>query len=222
MGKCNVYMAKYPFPYDEDIFCPLRREEIEKCRNSNIKEQKFYVWKLLEYASFDTFGLEKSKLYFQKKKNGKWVIDGYFFSLSHSGNIVVAAVSDSPIGVDVQKIKKFEDPNKFKAIILSEKEKTKYLNINNEKLMKIWSLKECAFKKSNDSTFIPSRYEIDNLVHCDSFRLEIQKEKYILSILCDNLHNANFYSLFDDFKLREMEKSSSTSTMRLNNENRAI
>ena len=186
MNKCNVYIAKYPFPYNEDINCPLRREEIEKCRNSAVKEQKFYVWKLLEYALLDAFGLKKNILNFKKKKNGKWVLDGYFFSLSHSGNIVVAAVSDSPIGVDIQKIKQIEDPAKFKTIIFSEKEKAKYRDVNDEKLMKIWSLKECAFKKSNDLHFLPNRYEIDNISQYDSFRLESQNEKYILSTSWDN------------------------------------
>jgi phosphopantetheinyl transferase len=216
MNKCNVYIAKYPFPYNEDINCPLRREEIEKCRNSAVKEQKFYVWKLLEYALLDAFGLKKNILNFKKKKNGKWVLDGYFFSLSHSGNIVVAAVSDSPIGVDIQKIKQIEDPAKFKTIIFSEKEKAKYRDVNDEKLMKIWSLKECAFKKSNDLHFLPNRYEIDNISQYDSFRLESQNEKYILSTSWDNIARAKYYSLFDDFKLCKDIKSALVSIVRQN------
>lgn len=222
MSKCNVYLTKYPFPYNDDIYCPLRREEIEKCGNSDVKEQKLYVWKLLEYALVDTFGLEKSQLNFQKKKSGKWVIDGYFFSLSHSGSIVVAAVSDSPIGVDIQKIKKIEDPTKFKTIIFSEKEKVKYRNAKNEKLMKIWSLKECSFKKSNDSNFSPRRYEADNLTQYNSFILESKKEKYILSTLCDNIDDVKYYSLFDEFKLHEVGKSTLVSTIRLNTDNQTI
>jgi len=222
MNKCNVYVAKYPFPYKEDIYCPLRREEIEKCRNSEVKEQKFYVWKLLEYALSDSFGLGKSILSFQKKNNGKWVLDGYFFSLSHSGNIVVVAVSDSPVGVDIQKIKKIEDLTKFKAIIFSEKEKAKYRNANGEKLMKIWSLKECAFKKSNDINFVPNRYEIDNLAQHDSFILKTQNEKYILSTLCDNISAVKYYSLFDEFKICEVGKAAFVSIVRLNSENQTI
>ncbi len=222
MNQCNVYIAKYPFSFKEDIYCHLRKEEIEKCRNSDVKEQKFYVWKLLEYALFDTFGLEKSILNFQKKNNGKWILDGYFFSLSHSGNIVVVAVSDSPIGVDIQKIKKIEDASKFKAVIFSEKEKSKYRNVNDEQLMQIWSLKECSFKKSNDSNFAPNHYEIDTLSRYNSLRLESQKDKYILSTLCDRIKDVKYYSLFDDFKLQEMGKSVFVPIVCLHSENNSI
>lgn len=222
MSKCNVYITKYPFPYNEDIYCPLRREEIEKCCNSEVKKQKFYVWKLLEYALSDSFGLEKRMLNFQKKNNGKWVIDGYFFSLSHSGNIVVVAVSESPVGVDIQKINKIDDPAKFKAVIFSEKEKVKYRNVNGEKLMMIWSLKECAFKKSNDLNFVPNRYEIDNLSQYDSFELKTQNEKYILSTLCNNITEVKYYSLFDEFKICEAEKAAFVSIVRLDSKNHTI
>lgn len=222
MTNCNVYIAKYPFPYNEDIYCSLRKEEIEKCRNSDVKEQKFYVWKLLEYALSKTFGLGKSTLNFQKKNNGKWILEGYNFSLSHSGNIVVVAVSDYPIGVDIQKIKTIDDPNKFKSIILSKKEKDKYQNAKNEKLMKIWSLKECAFKRSNDSNFVPNRYEIDDLTHCDSFILELQNEKYILSTLCDNISEATYLSLSDDLKLCKTRRTALVSIVSLSNKNQTI
>lgn len=219
MNKCNVYIARYPFPYNEDVYCLLRREEIEKCRNSDIKEQKFYVWKLLEFALFETFGLEKSILNFQKKNNGKWVLEGCYFSLSHSGNIVVAAVSDSPIGVDIQKIKTIEDINKFKSIIFSKNEKVKYRNAKNEKVMEIWSLKECAFKKSNDSNFAPNRYEIDDFTKYNSRRLEFQNEKFILSTLCDSISEIQYYSLSDDLKLCKAGKTASASIVYLNNRN---
>ena len=222
MNQCNVYIAKYPFSFKEDIYCHLRKEEIEKCRNSDVKEQKFYVWKLLEYALFDTFGLEKSILNFQKKNNGKWILDGYFFSLSHSGNIVVVAVSDSPIGVDIQKIKKIEDASKFKAIIFSEKEKSKYRNVNDEQLMQIWSLKECSFKKSNDSNFAPNRYEIDTLSRYNSLRMESQKDRYILSTLCNSINDVKYYSLFDEFRLQEIGKSVFVPVVCLHSKNNAI
>jgi phosphopantetheinyl transferase len=204
MSVCNVYLSKYPFPFKKEIFCQQRREEIEKCRNSSVKEQKMYVWKLLEYALSDTFGLDISKQKFQKKKSGKWILDGCYFSLSHSGNIITVAISDSPVGIDVQIVKKLDQSQKFKGIILSEKEKKKFRNISDERLLKMWSLKECAFKQSDDSNFIPSRYSIDDIPKGVTFKFGQGKDKYILSLLCDNVEKADYYSLIGEFKTSRM------------------
>ncbi|HNX16323.1 MAG TPA: 4'-phosphopantetheinyl transferase superfamily protein [Bacilli bacterium] len=201
MSICDVYISVFPFPCDDSIACLQRREEIDKCQNQDIKDQKFYVWKLLERALQHSFNLDVKNLAFEKRKNGKWVLNECYFSLSHSGNIAVVAVGDAPLGVDVQRIKEVKDAEKFKAIILSKKEKEKYQNLSEKQLLEMWSIKECAFKKSDDKNFVPSHYDIDSIDQCISINLESLSERYTLSLICDNISCVKYHQVLGRFKI---------------------
>ena len=54
------------------------------------------------------YGIEKSKIEFFFDDNGKPFVRNaeIFISISHSDDLVICAVSDSPIGVDIEKIRK--------------------------------------------------------------------------------------------------------------------
>lgn len=82
------------------LFLRKRKDAIEKCKNELHKKQKYCVWKLLEYAlarqGFDVPVVDFSF------EGGKWIASGIRFSLSHSYDYVAVAISDYPIGIDIQ------------------------------------------------------------------------------------------------------------------------
>lgn len=61
-----------------------------------------------------------------------------YFSISHSGDYVICAISKNEIGIDIQKVK---DMPKSK-LIFSDKE----LKLSNLELVKLWSIKESIIK----------------------------------------------------------------------------
>ena len=102
----------------------LRREYVQTIKDVVRKKQSVLVWKLLEHAlsicydncKFD-FDCDNEFCWFEKSQKVK-------FSLSHSTNLVVVAISEKPIGVDVERCaekllklnKKFNDCENIEQI----------------------------------------------------------------------------------------------------------
>ena len=107
--KIDTLVAYAPIQ-DADITVPLypyeRYREVLSCKNEKAKQEKYLVWKLLEKAVVDMINLDFANLRFVKTDNGQWICPDFYFSLSHTDGLVCVAVSDSPIGVDVELVRK--------------------------------------------------------------------------------------------------------------------
>ncbi len=162
--KTFVYVAKIPSRVSLSPVLPVARErEIQACKSERVRTEKYCAWKLLEYALRHAFGLEISELPFTKTEYGKWETVGCRFSLSHSGDLLAAAVSQTSVGVDVQKSTKklLSASRKFlteeetaHSQVLSGGERLSYLT---EK----WTQKESIYKAYGDGSFQPTRIETD-------------------------------------------------------------
>ena len=97
-----VFAARIPQIDDfGKVYPPERQAEIDRITNPDVKREKYFVWKLLEYAIEKTAGEPIENYAFEKKPNRKWVSDRLCFSLSHSDGAVAVALSDSAVGVDI-------------------------------------------------------------------------------------------------------------------------
>ena len=159
-----VYTAAIPTDVGvEAVFPSSRSEEIFACGSDKTKKEKYCAWKLLEYALFHAFGKRIEEIAFAKSAQGKWTCDFCHFSLSHSENAVAVALSDSPIGIDIEQIKPVKNREKVAKKILTEAELEEYqrLSINetqaNAFLLEIWTKKESVFKRGGIASFIPNR-----------------------------------------------------------------
>lgn len=88
-----------------------RKEKIDKMKPANSKRLSLGAG-ILFYKGLKELGLESEAVKIRLGENEKPYIDGeegVFFNLSHSGNIAVAAFSDREVGIDVEKIKTFND-----------------------------------------------------------------------------------------------------------------
>ncbi|MBQ4269913.1 MAG: lecithin retinol acyltransferase family protein [Clostridia bacterium] len=159
----DIYVRKFPFETETDgVSNNLRKREIDGCANEQVKAQKYYVWKLLEYALKRSFGLEIDKI--ELKKDGtKWTCKECCFSLSHSGNVAAVAISRTPVGVDIEKKdtarflafspeKLMTEAEQNRAKTLEGAEKGSYINA-------LWTVKEAAFKCENGRAFKPNQIE---------------------------------------------------------------
>ena len=86
------------------------------------------------------------------EENGKPQIQGIFFNLSHSQDMVVCAVSEKPVGCDVEKVK--EANLKIAERFFSDRE-VKYLKSFDEKsrgdvFFRIWTMKESYMKMTGE------------------------------------------------------------------------
>ncbi len=183
-----VYVAQLPATLSEAPLYPkAREEEVHGVTNERLRRQKYYVWKLLEYALQDAFGDVLCDLDFQKKENGKWTSDKRFFSLSHSREAIVVAVANEPVGVDVE----WQNGEKCAAMErgLTELEKAELEQVSPTKrtayLTDKWVAKESIFKLFGGARFVPSKIATTDAV-ITLAKLSVGGEDYSLSVATEH------------------------------------
>lgn len=193
-GALDVYIAELPDVEPTGrLCCAQRQEEVSAVSNQRVRREKYYIWKLLEYALKSRFDVDPSMLCFKKSENGKWSVEGYGFSLSHSGKALAVAVFDENVGVDVEQLR-VKSAERFADYILTEREKEKYsvaASDNQEMLLvQKWCEKEAIFKLGDEKSFVPSRIESDSAC-CDSSSLELCGERYVLAVAAKSFSGVN-------------------------------
>ncbi|MDD4820619.1 MAG: 4'-phosphopantetheinyl transferase superfamily protein [Flavobacteriales bacterium] len=122
---------------------PSTIEKISKIRSQR-RRCEILASRLLMYR----MGISDTDLYYDK--NGKpFLHSGRYISISHTSHVVCVAVSDYPIGIDIQKISK-----KLQYVMsrfVRPKEKKEEREMSLIRMSIIWSAKEALFKITGDS-----------------------------------------------------------------------
>lgn len=195
----NIYVSAYPFECgSQNISFAPRAEEIKACTNENVRRQKLYVWKLLELAVGDLPGMDLNSLNLRKDENGKWQSDKIYISLSHSGNVVAAAVSDSSVGLDIEffneKIRKVackQNCNRERKIFFAKE------RAFSERVCALWTRKESEFKRKGEKIFSPLFTDALS-APCRTFLLKCNNESYVLSVSGKSVSKSSFVTPFDN------------------------
>ena len=182
-----VYYAEVPAVLGRrGIFPPQREAYILQTANPQLQRQRYYVWLLLEYAVNN--GLHKTlpELQLTMDTHGKWHSPFVHFSLSHSDNAVAVAISDSPVGIDIQQ--PILDENK-KTHILAPDEYSLFDTAEDKSafLTELWTKKESLFKTSNETRFNPKTNSVQGL-SLDTRWVEIAGKRYALSTTSQITH----------------------------------
>ena len=187
------------------VYPPLRNDDIVNSASEKVRKEKFCAWKLLEYAFLQVFGKAMREISFTRLPNGKWACDFCYFSLSHSENMVAVAISDAPVGVDIEKIAPVKNQARMAEKILTETELAEYQRLAlsptaNEFLLEAWTKKESLFKlgsvddngqeSSAPSGFIPRRVSafVD---YAFTKRISAQDGDYFLSVASEAAKNVD-------------------------------
>ena len=139
------------------VYPAARQAQLESTKNEVARRQRYSVWKLLEYAVAHSLGLSLEQLTLECK-NGKWSCKECFFSLSHCDGAVAVAVSDGPVGVDIEPADRAPSPGIARKI-LTEAELAIYNTLPEESrqsyLLEKWCASESLFKGGFDGMFQP-------------------------------------------------------------------
>lgn len=146
-----------------------RRERIGKMRQSKSRKQSLGAGLLLEKVLM-RYGLSSKDVY--QDENGKPMIEGLYFNLSHSGDIVICAVSNSPVGCDIEQSKKA--PAHLAERYFCEGEK-QYLSQfagdeYDREFYRLWTMKESYMKYTGEGTRLA----------LNKFEIQIQDEIRVL------------------------------------------
>lgn len=161
----DVYLA--PIPAEPDpapIQCEERRRELEKTTNPALLHQRTLVWQVLEYAADRSFGLKAEKLHFHKNLHGRWSCEGMEFSLSHTEGLVAVAVSNRPVGVDVENLEVFRaryagKPAQVAAMLRKIAAPAEAGKSGAAALLRLWTAKESLFKMRQSGFFSPRQLQ---------------------------------------------------------------
>lgn len=183
MPVCDLYYAEIPDGEIGSVSSAERQKEIDSAVNPEVKRQRFYVWKLLEYALNRTFGYKIDKIGLYKSESGKWKCSECELSLSHSGKIVAVALSRKAVGVDVEIV---EEPKitGLENKILSPEEREEFDLLPTGKradyLIKRWTQKESAYKRVGEGAFLPR--SITACSDTETREVEAFGKRYYLSV----------------------------------------
>ena len=167
-GKVFAYLFFGDFADDfenADLsdFPEERAAEILSSKSEKVRRQKIAVWKLLLLAAKKTYCLPPDKICFERTKEGKWLCDKFFFSLSHTDGAVAVVVAEKPCGIDIEYAPKFFEKCAYKSFIaaflrqIGEKE-----DLNAGETLKLWTKKESVFKRLGEGVFSPKRIDVKN------------------------------------------------------------
>lgn len=194
LNYTDVYIAKIPkVGWIKKVYPSQRNEEIQSVSNKRLKKEKYYVWKLLEYALKNSLNLNISEVQFSKSEAGFWYSNKCKFSLTHSDGVVGVALSSDLVGIDVEEIKDpvFDISNK----ILSSREKEEYSKLKDNKptyLINVWTKKESLFKVQNiKSLSLEEFVNLDGKVYQENFI--VNNRTYSLSVATNNFDKVKIY-----------------------------
>ncbi len=167
VNAATVWIATFDKRLAIDAVKPdLRNDYILAASDMQLRRQRYAVWRLLDYALHERLGKEADKLCFERQASGKWICtaQNVHFSLSHSDNAAAVAVSDFPVGVDIQREDAFcVNYDRFARRILSSEEFVYFSDLIKDDqiryLAQQWTAKESVFKIYGDGIFLPA--EVD-------------------------------------------------------------
>lgn len=151
---------------------PQRREKADKYKHGSDKYLALGAEILLRYG-LSQAGLSELPLLFELGEHGKPYIkdSDTFFSISHSGDWAVCAVSDSEVGCDIEKIRPVDlklarrfSPEEFSAIMSADEENRLEL------FFRYWTLKESYMKATGLGLKLP----------LNEFQIVMEKEASVI------------------------------------------
>lgn len=137
-----------------------RKVLVDRARNENVRRKRIYTGAFLQYVLADELGVSMYSLRYCYNQWGKPELEGHdlFFNLSHSGEYVVLAISDSPVGIDVEHKTKGYDvlakrcfcPEEYEDIMSAGKEEERQ-----HCFLEYWTKKEAYIKCLGEGMRIP-------------------------------------------------------------------
>lgn len=194
----DVFSDEKLFGFYYDAMPQNRKEKIDRLRFDKDKRLSLGASVLIQKA-LHLFELSYADI--EYNKYGKPLItckENAFFNISHSGNMVVCAVSEHKVGVDIEKIQCFEE-NVLNCVFLeNEISKIRIHSLNpNYDYKKLWTIKESLVKcKGLGFSLEPLKLyiknEVQNEVYCDGKKLSniyfrtYDLERYVITICSED------------------------------------
>lgn len=156
MTKLRIYIADVSST-DTKTFLSLystlpkeRREKIDGFTLTKDKYLSLFSGLLLERVKKD-YKKENEEIVFNENGKPYFISGDIYFNLSHSGEKVCCAVSDSEIGCDIQKIGEYKEKTVNGFFSPTEREYVLSSDDKTDAFYSVWTLKESYIKNLGES-----------------------------------------------------------------------
>lgn len=143
-----VYFLRYRDD-GEDLIPFLSSQRLERLRgvsSAAVRRQTIFSYALLRLALFERYGIAQAPE-FEYGERGKPFLKDFpsvFFSISHSGQAVLCAAGDFPIGADLQEVRGIKQSAAEK--FCSPDELSRLSGDTDRELCRLWCVKESYAK----------------------------------------------------------------------------
>lgn len=148
-----------------------RKEYLKKLKNDSLK-QSYCAWIYLKEIVLKEYLLDIDKLELYYNEHNKPYFKEFNFNISHSKDLILVAISNDDVGVDIQYIDKNKDTLK-----LQQK-----LNINDDiyEFYKVFSAKEAISKQKGTGLLLSNFSKIEEVAYQQI--ISVNNDEYVLSI----------------------------------------
>jgi len=140
---------------DEDFFemytnsDKSRKEKADRLKHNPAKKLSVAAGELARSVLSEKFNTDKKEIRFRIGKNGKPYAENINaeFSISHSGTIAICAVSDTPVGIDIERIRDIDLSVAKKHFAPDEQDYVlEKMSLSKQRFFEIWTRKEAYVK----------------------------------------------------------------------------
>ncbi|WP_242954225.1 4'-phosphopantetheinyl transferase family protein [Clostridium puniceum] len=176
-----------------------KKSKIERFINRKDKIRALIGEILIRTIIIETFGIRNEKIMFNKNEFGKPYLKDYEnfnFNISHSGEFVVCAIDDKPVGIDVEQIKPIEYKEIAEGFFLNnEIEYIMKADLDSQlkKFYEIWTLKESYIKCCGTGLSMPLKEFLIDFDRHNNIRVVTNNE-------CTN-HKLRLIDIDSDYKM---------------------
>ena len=158
-----------------------RQNKADRLRNNPDKKLSIAAGELVRKAVSEKFNIDKNDIRFRVGKNGKPYIENIDieFSISHSGDIAMCAISDKPVGLDIEKIRDI-NINVVKRMFAADEQRyvLEKWSLSKQRFFEVWTRKEAYAKMLGKGVvYFPEFSTMGN----KNIKTYI-REKYIVSV----------------------------------------
>ena len=127
-----------------------RQKKADKLKSDPAKKLSIAAGELAKKAIAEELNIDPKSIRFRTTKAGKPYAENLNieFSISHSGNIAVCAISDKPVGIDIERIKE-ASINVAKRLYTPDEQKYVFekWDLSKQRFYEVWTRKEAYVKK---------------------------------------------------------------------------
>jgi len=194
----EIYAVKISDISEEKIneLCLLidseKKYKVEKYINKKDKIRTLIGEILIRTIIFEKLKIDNKYIKLNKNQYGKPYLKDYpnfNFNISHSGEYVVCAVDNKPIGIDVEEVKYIGNEDIAKSFFTAKEYEyiiNHDLELQLNKFYEIWTLKESYIKCCGQGLSIP----------LNSFTIEIDQSENI-KVIRNNEYKEHVFKRFD-------------------------